>query len=192
MENKKYFLDIAYMHPVCPLSLSHARIFVLADVWARWKRKQGFSVRFPICMHYSGSTVFKITNAVSNFLRKQKLSDIDKKTLDLIFNFYKIPKEHLYKFTKPLSVLDYFSDLILKDLKSIQISSDYKDYFNTNNPLYQEFVRAVFDIYEEKRFITTHNGNKSLDYPSPLFRNLAVKRLNETKFSYKFFDFLNY
>jgi hypothetical protein len=31
MEKKKYFLDIAHMHPVCPLSLSHARIFVLQD-----------------------------------------------------------------------------------------------------------------------------------------------------------------
>jgi methionyl-tRNA synthetase len=41
---EKIFFDIAHMHPVCPLSLSHARIFVLADVWARWKRKQGFSV----------------------------------------------------------------------------------------------------------------------------------------------------
>ncbi|MBT9164729.1 MAG: hypothetical protein DDT23_00733 [candidate division WS2 bacterium] len=171
------------MHPVCPLSLSHARIFVLADVWARWKRKQGFSVRFPICMHYSGSTVFKITNAVSNFLQKQKLNDVDKKTLDLIFNFYKIPKKHLHKFTEPISVLDYFSDIILKDLRSIQVSCDYNDYFNTTNQRYQEFVCSVFDIYREKRFITIHNNNKSLNYPDLLFRNLAVNRLNETKFS---------
>jgi len=87
MEKKKYFIDIAHMHPVCPLSLSHAKIFVLADIWARWKRSKGLPVRFPICMHYSGSTVFKITNAVSNFLQKQKLSDTDQKILDLIFNF---------------------------------------------------------------------------------------------------------
>lgn len=183
MENKKYSLDIAHMHPVCPLSLSHARIFVLADVWARWKRKQGFSVRFPICMHYSGSTVFKITNAVSNFLQKQKLNDTDQRTLDLMFNFYKIPKEHLRKFTEPISVLDYFSDVILKDLRSIQISCDYGNYFNTNNKWYQEFVRSVFDIYVEKRFIGIHNGNKSLSYPNSLFRDPAVKRLNETEFS---------
>ncbi|GIW65570.1 MAG: hypothetical protein KatS3mg094_089 [Candidatus Parcubacteria bacterium] len=182
MEDKKYFIDIAHMHPVCPLSLSHARIFVLADVWARWKRKQGFSVRFPICMHYSGSTVFKIANAVSNFLQKRKLNDTDQRTLDLIFNFYKIPKSHLYKFTEPISVLNYFSDVILKDLKSIQISCDYDNYFNTNNKLYQEFVRSVFDIYKEKRFIVKHNGEKSLNYPNPLFKDPAVKQLNEKNF----------
>jgi len=183
MEKKKYFLDIAHMHPVCPLSLSHARIFVLADVWARWKRKQEFSVRFPICMHYSGSTVFKITSAVSNFLQKRNLNDSDQKTLDLIFNFYKIPKEHLYEFTEPINVLDYFSDVILKDLRSIQVSCDYNDYFNTTSQWYQEFVLSVFDIYAEKRFITTHNNNKSLNYPDSLFRDPAVKRLNETEFS---------
>lgn len=180
--NKKYFLDIAHMHPICPLSLSHARIFVLADVFARWKRKQGFSVRFPICMHYSGSTVFKITNAVSNFLKKQSLSDTDQKTLDLIFNFYRIPKEHLHKLTDPLTVLDYFSDVILKDLKNIQISCDYDYYFNTQHPLYHDFVKAVFEFYKEKKFIKIHSNNKSLDYSNPFFKNLAIKRLNETKF----------
>jgi hypothetical protein len=76
------------MHPICPLSLSHARIFVLADVWSRWKRKQGFSVRFPICMHYSGSTVFKIVSAVSNFLKNQKLSDSEQKTSKLKFSSF--------------------------------------------------------------------------------------------------------
>jgi len=183
MEKKKYFFDIAHMHPVCPLSLSHARIFVLADVWARWKRKQGFSVRFPICMHYSGSTVFKITNAVSNFLQNREQNDTDKKTLDLIFNFYKIPKEHLRQFTDPISVLNYFSDVILKDLRSIQVSCDYSEYFNTNSQLYQEFVRSVFDIYAEKGFVTTYNNSKSLNYPDLLFKDLAVERLNKTAFS---------
>lgn len=183
MEKKKYFLDIAHMHPICPLSLSHARIFILADVWARWKRKQGFSVRFPICMHYSGSTVFNITNAISNFLQKQKLSDADQKILDLILNFYKIPGGHLHKLTEPLNVLNYFSETILRDLKSIQISYDREDYFNTNNQLYQDFVRSVFDVYAKKLFIKTSNDHKALDYPNPLFRDSAVKRLNETKFS---------
>jgi leucyl-tRNA synthetase len=184
MERKKYFIDIAHMHPICPLSLSHARIFVLADVWARWKRKQGFSVRFPICMHYSGSTVFKIVSAVSKFLKNQKLSDSEQKTLDLIFNFYKIPKENLCELNKPINLLDYFSDVILKDLKNIQISCDYAEYFNTDNQLYQEFVRAVFDIYREKGFITRNNNNsRSLNYSSPLFRALAVDRLNKTTFS---------
>jgi leucyl-tRNA synthetase len=134
-------------------------------------------------MHYSGSTVFKITSAVSNFLQKRKLNDSDQKALDLIFNFYKIPKEYLYQFTEPISVLDYFSDIILKDLRNIEVSCDYDTYFNTNNQWYQEFVRSVFDVYTEKRFITTYNNSKSLNYSDSLFRNLAVKRLNETEFS---------
>jgi leucyl-tRNA synthetase len=120
-------------------------------------------------MHYSGSTVFKITNAVSNFLQNREQNDTDKKTLDLIFNFYKIPKEHLRQFTEPISVLNYFSDVILKDLRSIQISCDYDDYLNTDNQLYQEFVRAVFDIYREKGFITRNNNNsRSLNYSKPI------------------------
>lgn len=181
MEKEKYFLDIAHVHPVCPLSLSHARIFVLADVWARWKRKQGYSVRFPICMHYSGSTVFKITNVVSKFLQKQRLNDAENKVLKLVFDFYKIPTKQLYKLTDPIDVLDYFGDVILKDLKDIQVSCDYDDYFNTNSQLYREFVRSIFDIYAEKRFIVAHN--KSLNYSNSAFRNPAIQRLNKTDFS---------
>lgn len=182
MEKKKYFLDIAHMHPVCPLSLSHARIFVLADVWARWKRKQGYSVRFPICMHYSGSTVFKITGVVSKFLQKQKLNDAEDKILRLVFDFYKIPKEQLHIFTDPIGILDYFSDTILKDLKDIQVScDDYDDYFNTNSQLYQEFVRVIFDVYAEKDFIAAHG--RSLNYSNSTFRNLAIQRLNKMDFS---------
>ncbi len=192
MGKKKYFLDIAHMHPVCPLSLSYARIFALADIWARWKRNQGFSVRFPICMHYSGSTVFKLSNAVSNFLKKRKLNETDRKILDLIFNFYKIPKEHLVHFINPSKILDYFSNVILRDLKNLQISCDYNDYFHTNNFLYQEFVRAVFAIYTEKQFITTtHKGKKSLDYSNPLFKNLTLKRLERRNFRPFLNKFLN-
>ena len=47
-KQNRYFIDLAHMHPVCPLSLSHARVFTLIDVWARWqKSKEIYSFAFP-------------------------------------------------------------------------------------------------------------------------------------------------
>lgn len=180
---KRYFLDIAHMHPVCPLSLSHARIFILADVWARRQRKQRRTIRFPVCMHYSGSTVFKITNAISRLQRKKELTETNKKTIELLLDFYKIPKERLNDFTNPSRVLDYFSEVILNDLKSINISCDYNDYFNTTNEYYQEFVRSIFNIYRGKKFITSSDRGKSLDYNSTHWKTIALERLRKTKFT---------
>ncbi|MDE1919093.1 MAG: hypothetical protein KGH56_00120 [Patescibacteria group bacterium] len=134
-------------------------------------------------MHYSGSTVFKLTSAISRFKQEQLLTSADKQTLELLLKFYNVPKQELEGLSEPISVLDYFSEVILNDLKNIQISCDYDEYFNTMDIYYQEFVRAVFDIYEDEGFITTHNHKKSLNYPLYSFKESAAKRLNETRFT---------
>lgn len=181
----EYFLDLAHMHPICPLSLSHARMFLLADVWARWQRQKGKSVRFPICMHYSGRTVYQISE-VAKLWGSDKENEINEErfTPGLFIDFYQVSKSDYKEFSSPIFILDYFSSRILGDLKVLQVSCDYDEYFNTQDERYHEFVRFVINLYTEKKIIipsTSHPG-KALDY-SGRWKKDALRSLNETKFS---------
>lgn len=179
---RKYFIDLAHMHPVCPLSLSHARVFVLADVWARWQRIKGKKVKFPILMHYSGSTAFRISSAVKKYLKRVLLTDGEEKIISLLESFYKVPEESIHEFAKPRRILDYFSEQIISDLKVIDISCDYEHYFNTKNPLYEDFVRSIFLMYEKKSFLKRINGDETLDYENTRWRTKTLSQTNKTNF----------
>jgi leucyl-tRNA synthetase len=57
-------ISMPYMYPICPLSLSHSRLFVLADTFARYKKANGYKVFFPIACHYSGNTAIKMADEI--------------------------------------------------------------------------------------------------------------------------------
>ena len=62
----KSLVSTAYIYPVCPLSFNHARMFVIADVFARFDKLKGYEVYFPIATHYSGNTAHKVADSFLN------------------------------------------------------------------------------------------------------------------------------
>ena len=37
---QKFLISLPYIYPVCPISIDHARMFVVADINARLERKK--------------------------------------------------------------------------------------------------------------------------------------------------------
>lgn len=44
-----FLISLPYMYPVCPVSIDHARLFVIADIIARYHRET-HNVLFPIAV----------------------------------------------------------------------------------------------------------------------------------------------
>lgn len=181
MKKGEYFVDVAHINPNCPLSLSHARMFIIADTWVRYQRDLGKIVKFPISMHCSGSTPQKISLVIKNYLNR-KTKPQENNQIQILKELYKVPENHLRRFTNPLAVLRYFSNQIVNDLKAISISCDYDNYFETINPLYELFIKSIFRIYSRNKLIVKKQKGKALNYNLSHWRYQCFPQINKTKF----------
>ena len=101
-----FLISLPYMYPVCPVSIDHARLFVIADIIARYHRET-HNVLFPIAAHYSGVTADIIMD---------KIGKQNQETINLYVNYYneyygaaeppvRCGESHLSGLTEPLRSL---------------------------------------------------------------------------------------
>lgn len=180
----KFYVALPFIYPVCPLSIDHARMFVLGDIVARYARSEGKDVFFPVASHYSGNTAQNISEV---FAENSSLTDKQKTVRNIYKDMYETPQYIMEKFSDPLFILNYYSQAILWELRSLNVSCDYESYYDTKDSDFSDFVRGMFAAYREKGFIVTNkDGELALDYGCPEWKELAVNQLKETSFLQKF------
>lgn len=174
---KNYLLSLPYMYPVCPISIDHARLFVIADVIARYKRYDN-NVYFPIAAHYSGVTADDIYI---------KLKQNDLATTDLYRIYYKMPEADLKEILSATDLLDYYSEQMLDNFKKVGISCDYDCFYKTNNSKYQIFVKVLFKKYTEHHMITMNKASElAINFNEQEWRQRTIQFLQKIKFVQKF------
>ena len=97
-KNNKLLISVPYIYPVCPLSIDHAKIMLVADINARLARAEGKDVFFPIAAHYSGVTAEKsIDNLKSDNkeVRVENVELIENKGIKKVYNF-EVEDNHNY------------------------------------------------------------------------------------------------
>ena len=77
-KKNKLLISVPYIYPVCPLSIDHAKIMLVADINARTARSEGKNVFFPIAAHYSGVTAEKSINNLSSEDKEVRNKERDK------------------------------------------------------------------------------------------------------------------
>lgn len=173
----KFLISLPYMYPVCPVSIDHARLFVIADIIARYHRET-HNVLFPIAAHYSGVTANVIMDKIRNG---------NPETISLYTDYYKMPKKHLEKITSPVELLDYYSKQMLDNLKDIQISCDYENFYSTNSRKFELFVRTLFEQYLKLGVIILNDcGELALNFNNDEWRMQAYEYINNIEFIQKF------
>ncbi len=180
----KYLLSTAYIYPVCPISFNHARIYVIADVYARFERLHGNEVYFPIATHYSGNTAHKVAKSITDLLNQGKLIEGSNDLIVRLFcATYKLPLATLATFTDPIRILNYYNDETLKELRALNIDAAYNDHYTTSDADFEPFVQAAINKYEEHRVLKINkNEELSLDYENPQWRKSATELINRTTF----------
>lgn len=184
-----FLVSCAYIYPLCPLSINHAKMFLVADIVARNQRRKGRNVFFPVASHYSGNSAHKAANVFAAFFDQKAAgpSDDVKKTFALYKNVYGTPTAILKTFADPIMLLDFYNQEILWELRSLGISCDYGHSYSTSHPDFSSFVRAIISEYKKRGLLVENkNSDLALDYDDDRWRERTVGLISRTKFMQPF------
>lgn len=182
---KNFFISSAYVYPLCPISLNHAKMFVVGDIIARNARKKGWNVFFPIAMHYSGNSAQNISKIFASFFQKNNKvhNNEEKRIFNLYKNIYNTPVSVLETFIYPLNILDFYSQEILLELESLNISCDRDYLYTTKDKDFSIFVNTIISIYKENNLlINNKNEDLALDYNNNDWKRKVLELINRTEF----------
>lgn len=183
MKNK-YLISLPYIYPVCPISIDHARMFVVADINARLQRNKGKKVCFPIAAHYSGITAEKTCELLNLNITKQDKRYIEKEKIYNIFlNIYKTPANIINLFKTPEDILNYYSYQTIWNLKEINVSCDYEQFYTTNIKEFEIFINVMFKFYEKHKVLIMNSKNElALNYDEENWKTETLENLKNIEF----------
>ena len=132
-EKPKFFLTFPYPYVQGGPHLGHIFSFGRADVYARFKRMQGFNVLFPQGFHATGEPIL-------GAIKRLKENDPDQ---IYAFKIYGVTDEDLEKFKQkgPKYLAKFWMKRWIKDLKKFGASVDWRRTFITAlTPQYNRFI----------------------------------------------------
>ena len=143
-DKEKLFITVAFPYPSGAMHIGHGRTYTVPDVYARFKRMEGYNVLFPMAWHVTGAPVIGIADRI-----KRK----DPWTLDLYENVHKVSKEELPKLEDPEYIVRYFSSEYNEVMHEMGYSIDWRREFRTIDPTYKKFIEWQITTLHEKGLI---------------------------------------
>lgn len=141
---EKLFITVAYPYPSGAMHIGHGRTYTVPDVYARFKRMQGYNVLFPMAWHVTGAPVIGIA---------KRIERQDPWTLEIYKNVHKVPEDELNKFTDPEYIVKYFSTEYREVMTNMGYSIDWRREFKTTDPHYQKFIEWQFHKLKDKGYV---------------------------------------
>ena len=140
-DKEKLFITVAFPYPSGAMHIGHGRTYTVPDVYARFKRMEGYNVLFPMAWHVTGAPVIGIADRI-----KRK----DPWTLNLYENVHRVPKDELPKLEDPEYIVRYFSSLYNEVMHDMGYSIDWRREFRTIDPTYKKFIEwQITTLYEK-------------------------------------------
>lgn len=143
-DKKKMYITVAFPYPSGAMHVGHGRTYTVPDVYARFKRMEGYNVLFPMGWHVTGAPVIGIADRIKNK---------DQWTLDLYENVHKVPKETLPKLADPINIVKYFSSEYHDVMSKMGYTIDWRREFRTIDPTFQKFVTWQMKTLKSKGLI---------------------------------------
>ena len=176
-------ISVPYVYPLCPLNFNHAKMFVIADVFARYAcsfAHKDVRLIFPIASHYSGNTAQSTSSIIEECFNGNK-SEESLKVLNLYKTGYKVPLNVLRKFKDSNYLMSYFNEEILWELKSLAVSCDYDDAYTTGDTYFEDFVRSIFRQYSKYGLLVKNEREEfAINYDEPQWRKETIELIKDT------------
>ena len=141
----KIFVTFPYPYMNGPLHVGHGFTATRLDVYARFKRMQGYNVLFPWAWHWTGGPLAGASQRVregdQNFIRA--LMEIDG-----------VPKEEIEKFVDPVYMATYYTKEGKIAAKKMGFSIDWRREFHTTSPTFNKFIEWQYLRLREKGYVT--------------------------------------
>lgn len=144
-KRKKFFINFPYPYINSYLHLGHAFSVTRVDVFARYKRMQGYNVLFPQGWHCTGTPVYAAA---------QRIKENEPKQIHILQSLG-FKDDEIKKFEDVKHWIDVFVPAAKRDLQRLGASVDWRRSFITTdlNPRYDKFIRWQFRKLKEKGYV---------------------------------------
>jgi len=147
MKKKKFFITIPYPYVNGAPHIGSAFTFFRGDVYARFKRMQGFNVLLPQAFHATGEPILGTIERV----KKHDKSQID------TFKIYGATDKDIADFVKkgPEFVAKYWKKKWIEALQTAGFSYDWRRTFitTTMTPQYSRFIEWQYNTLRKKGYV---------------------------------------
>lgn len=144
-KRKKIMVTFPYPYMNGPLHVGHAFTASRVDVYARFKRMQGFNVLWPWSWHWTGQPLLGAS---------QRVAKGDAEYTQVLREMDGVPEDELKKFVDPLYMAQYYTDEGHSIARRIGFSIDWRREFNTVMPTYQKFIEWQYMVLRELGYVT--------------------------------------
>lgn len=144
-EKKLVTFPFPYMNG--PLHIGHGFTATRVDVYARFKRMQGYNVLFPWAWHWTGQPIVAAA---------ERLSKGDAAMLHEFIEIDKIPKSEISKFYDPKYMAQRYTDSGRAALRRLGLSIDWRREFHTTDlePHFNRFVLWQYNKLRDLGYVT--------------------------------------
>jgi len=142
---KKLMVTFPYPYMNGPLHVGHAFTAARVDVYARFKRMQGYNVLWPWAWHWTGQPLLGASERVARG---------DEAYIRVLREVDGVPEEELQKFVDPLYMAQYYTNEGRLAVKRMGFSVDWRREFTTVMPAYQKFIEWQYVSLREKGYVT--------------------------------------
>ncbi|WXG40457.1 MAG: leucine--tRNA ligase [Candidatus Freyarchaeum deiterrae] len=125
------------------LHLGHALTCLRVDIYARFKRMQGFNVLFPFAFHYTGEPIVGVA---------KRVAEGDEKQIDILVRSG-VPRSEMGKFKDPKYIGDYYRGEATEAVNRIGFSVDWRRQFTTVDPPYNKFIEWQYWTLRDKGYV---------------------------------------
>ena len=141
----KFYITVAYPYPSGGMHIGHVGTYTLPDVFARFKRMQGYNVLFPMGWHVTGTPVIGAL---------ERLKDGEEEQWNTLTETYNVPEEDLEAMEEPMDYAEYFIENSYKpNMKNLGYSVDWRREFTTNDKHYNKFIEWQYKQLRQKGLV---------------------------------------
>jgi leucyl-tRNA synthetase len=142
---QKVFVTFPFPYMNGPLHVGHAFTASRVDVYARFRRMQGYNVLWPWAWHWTGQPLLGAS---------QRVAKGDEAFIRVLREVDGVPEAELKKFVDPLYMAQYYTNEGRQIASRIGFSVDWRREFTTVWPTFQKFIEWQYANLKEKGYVT--------------------------------------
>ncbi len=161
-DRDKFFITVAYPYPSGGMHLGHVGTYTLPDVFARFKKMQGYNVLFPMAWHVTGTPIIGALN---------RLQDGEEEQLHVLKDVYNVPQSALDAMETPMDFAEYFIENSYKtNMQDLGFGVDWRREFTTNDTHYNRFIEWQYRKLKQAGYLEKgkHPTKYCLDDDNPV------------------------
>jgi leucyl-tRNA synthetase len=128
---KKSFVTFPFPYMNGPLHIGHCFTATRVDIYARFKRMQGYNVLFPWAWHWTGESIPGMS---------YRLEQGDEGVRKAFLEIDGVPEKEVERFVDPEYLASYYTRVSREAVKDTGFSIDWRREFRTVDPAFKKFI----------------------------------------------------